>query len=155
MAPRMILLWIFLGGLFLLGVYLIFMNYYAWIYPFVTRKKGKSPLPLIGGLLCNASMRVCPIAGVRSWAWLAWLVDPGCVFLLGVFIYTAIATKGFQAAPPKQCIAGRDAVRLGARWAGLKSGAYKIRPTAAPTKFGAYKIRPRPAPVESHTRTGY
>jgi len=101
MTHRIILLWLFLGLVFLAGAYFMFLNYYHWIYPWLARKKGSSPLPLLGGLLCHAAMRVAPLAGVRAWAWLPWIVDPWFVFLVGVFIYTAIVTKGFKRARPK------------------------------------------------------
>jgi hypothetical protein len=55
----------------------------------VAHKEHHSPLPLLGGLLCNLALRGVPIAGVRPWAWLPWILDPGCVFLVGLFIYTA------------------------------------------------------------------
>jgi len=101
MAHGIIYLWLIVGFLFLLGAYLISMNYLHWIYPWLARKKGSSPLPLIGGLFCYLAMRIFPIAGVRSWAWLPWILDPGCAFLVGFFFYTAIVTRGFKAMPPK------------------------------------------------------
>ena len=101
MTRGMILGWLFLGFVFLGGAYFMFLNYYHRIYPLLARKKGSSPLPLLGGLLCHAAMRVAPIAGVRAWAWVPWIVDPGCVFLVGLFFHTAIVTRGFNRAPPK------------------------------------------------------
>jgi hypothetical protein len=89
------------GFLFLTGAYLISMNYYHWIYLWLAGKKASSPLPLLGGLLCHLAMRVAPIAGIRAWTWLPWILDPGCVFLAGLFVYIAIVTKGFKGAPPK------------------------------------------------------
>lgn len=102
MTDRIILHWLFLGFLFLAGSYFIFQNYYAWLYLGMARKEHHSPLPLLGGLLCHLALRGVPIAGVRAWAWLPWILDPGCVFLVGLFIYTAIVTRGFQRAPPKR-----------------------------------------------------
>jgi hypothetical protein len=101
MPHGIIYLSLFAGFLFLAGAYFIFQNYYSWIYLGMARKKHISPLPLLGGLLCHLGMRGAPIAGIRSWAWLPWIVDPGCVFLVGLFIYTAIVTKGFKSAPPE------------------------------------------------------
>src|SRR5260370_11198238 len=102
MTHGIIYLWLIVGFLFLAGAYLISMNYYHWIYPWLTRKKASSPLPLLGGLLCPLAMRVAPIAGGRAWAWIPWVLDPRCVFLAGVFIFTAIVTKGFKPPPPNQ-----------------------------------------------------
>ena len=43
MTHGIIFLWLFAGFLFLTGAYLISMNYYHWIYPWLARKKGSSP----------------------------------------------------------------------------------------------------------------
>jgi hypothetical protein len=103
MTDRIILLWLFLGFLFLAGAYFIFQNYYAWLYLGMVARKERhsSPLPLLGGLLSHLALQGVPNAGVRAWAWVPWILDPGCVFLLGLFLYTAIVTRGFQRAPPK------------------------------------------------------
>jgi hypothetical protein len=100
MTREMILPWLFLVLMFLLGAHLSVMNYRV-LYQVYVRKEHHSPLPLIGGFLCLAAMLMCPIARIRAWAWVPLIVDPGGVFLVGVFIYTAIVTKGFKAVPPK------------------------------------------------------
>jgi len=43
MTDRIILLWLFLGFLFLAGDYFIFQNYYAWLYLGRARKEHHSP----------------------------------------------------------------------------------------------------------------
>src|SRR5260370_42299731 len=77
MTHRMILGCLFLGLVFLGGAYFMFLNYYHWIYPWLARKKGSSPMPLLGGLLCQTAKRVAPIGGVRAWAWVFWILVTG------------------------------------------------------------------------------
>jgi hypothetical protein len=96
MNLRTILLGLFLAAIFLCGVWVIILNYYWWLYVGFVRKEHHSPIPLLGGLLCFLVLHNLRIFGVHFWAWLPWILDPGCVFLLGLFVYTAIVSRGFK-----------------------------------------------------------
>jgi hypothetical protein len=82
--------------LFLLGASVVFTNYYCWLYLGYARRGHQSPVPFLGGCLCSVALLVSPVAEVRPWAWLPLLLDPGCVYLLCLFIYTAVVTRGFK-----------------------------------------------------------
>jgi hypothetical protein len=96
MFPGSTLYWMIAAPLFLCGAFIIFMNYYAWLYLGYARRGHHSPVPFIGGGLCAVALLVSPFAEVRPWAWVPLLLDPGCVYLIGLFIYSAVVTKGFK-----------------------------------------------------------
>jgi len=86
------------AAIFLLGVWIIVFNYYVMYLGFVRKQHAPSPGPLVGGLFCFLILR-SPFFHLHYWAWLPLILDPGCVFLLGVFIYTAIASRCFKRDP--------------------------------------------------------
>jgi hypothetical protein len=88
--------WIIATLVFLLGAWVIFLNYYSWLYLGFTKREHHSPAPFIGGVLCSLALFFSPLAMTRAWAWLPPLLDPGCIYLIGLFIYSAIVTRGFK-----------------------------------------------------------
>lgn len=95
MSLAAILYGVFASAVFLCGAWIMILNYYGWLYLGLVRKEHHSPIPLLGGLFCFAVLRSRDVA-VHFWAWLPVILDPGCVFLVGVFIYAAMVTRGFQ-----------------------------------------------------------
>ncbi len=88
--------WIIMLPVFLLGALLISMNYYLWLYLGYVRRGHHSPVPFLGGAICSSALLFSPVAEIRTWAWLPLLLDPGCGYLIGLFIYSAVVTKGFK-----------------------------------------------------------
>jgi hypothetical protein len=88
--------WLITASVFQLGAWVIFLNCYSWLYPGFIKREHHSPIPSLGGTLCSLALFFSPAAGVRSWAWLPLILDPGCVYLIGVFIYSAIVTRSFK-----------------------------------------------------------
>ena len=93
--------WAVIAAIFLFGVWVIFLNYYYWLYLGLVRKKHHSPIALVGGLCCFLVLRYSPFVADHRWAWLPLMVDPGCIFLAGLFVYTAMASPGFSTRPAK------------------------------------------------------
>jgi hypothetical protein len=100
MAARIIIHWLITAILFLLGVWAITLNFYYWLYLGFTKREHHSPVPFVGGLFCSLSLYYSPAAVGHPWALLPLILDPGCVYLIGVFIYSAIVTKGFKREAP-------------------------------------------------------
>ena len=96
MTLNPIILWLVTALAFMYGAWCIFLNYYDWLYLGLTKREHHSPIPFIGGVLCSLALFYSPIAVTLPWAWLPLLIDPGCVYLIGLFIYSAIVTKGFK-----------------------------------------------------------
>ncbi len=96
MTFGMIIHWLITALAFLSGAFVISMNYYSWLYLGITRREHHSPIPFFGGVLCSVALLFSPIAEARSWAWLPLILDPGCIYLVGLFIYSAIVTRGFK-----------------------------------------------------------
>jgi len=91
--------WAALAAIFLFGLWFIFLNYYYWLYLGLVRKKHYSPIAMVGGLCCFLVLRYTPIVVDHRWAWVPLIVDPGCIFLAGLFAYSAIASRGFRETP--------------------------------------------------------
>ena len=90
----MVFYWVLAATLFVTGAYLIALNFYGWLYLGLAKKEHHSPIAFLGGVLCALSLLI--LASTRRWFWVPLLLDPGCVYLVGVFIYSLIATKGFR-----------------------------------------------------------
>lgn len=90
------ILWLTTALLFLFGLWGILLNYYDWLYLEFTKREHHSPIPLVGGLLCSIALYNSPQEAFHSWGWLPFFLDPGCAYLIGVFIYSAIVTRRFK-----------------------------------------------------------
>jgi hypothetical protein len=75
------------GGLAIVGNYWIAVRWYAW-------RKHSSMIPLIGGVLFAAAMFICPIQGVRRYAWIPLVADLGCAPLFAGCIYEYFSRRG-------------------------------------------------------------
>jgi hypothetical protein len=93
MAFGAILFWLIATSAFLIGTYLIGLNYYGWLYLGLMRKVHHSPIAVLGGVLCALSLFMLPLT--RSWFWVPLVLDPGSVFLVGFFAYF-VAVKRFK-----------------------------------------------------------
>ena len=66
---------------------------YATVIVWYARRKHGSLVPLMGGLAVGLSMILCPVSGVRPWAWTPLVVDLGCVYLFGGWLYHRLFRK--------------------------------------------------------------
>ena len=69
-----------------MGGWLVMMNY-ACIIVWYTQRRHSSTSPLLGGLFLAGAMLLCPLAGVRAFAWLPFVLDTGCLYLLVACVY--------------------------------------------------------------------
>lgn len=70
--------WVLGGLLGLAGLYLSVLNWVALVRRF-TRERASSWTPLIGGALLVAAALVAPSTPLKSWWWVAFLIDGGSV----------------------------------------------------------------------------
>ena len=73
--------WVLAGLFTLLGGWIIVANY-AGVIVWYLRGENHSMTPLIGGFLACFGMLACPMPAVEKVAWVPFIVDLGCVFLL-------------------------------------------------------------------------
>ena len=91
-----IIKWILSVALILFFVFAASVNLYiAWRELILRRFQGVSVIPLVGGLIGYAGMKICPASWLGSLAWVALVIDYGCVpylvFALGGLIWEKIA----------------------------------------------------------------
>lgn len=81
-----------LGGL---GAWVIACNF-ACITMWLAHRRHASLVPLVGGLLTSAALLACPIRGSFRFAWVPLVIDPGCLWALGLFLYAAGVLRCFK-----------------------------------------------------------
>src|SRR5262245_12285583 len=99
MQTSEVLAWIVSGFLALIGAWAIFGNYSVVILWYVRRKHG-SLAPLMGGVFFGIAMLLCPLPGLRRWAWIPLVVDLGCLYLFGGWLYHFVFKKRKQSVTP-------------------------------------------------------
>lgn len=83
------------GILAFLGGWIILCNWGIPIRYYASHKHG-SLVPLFGGLLFALAMLIYPAPSVRHWAWIPFVADLGCAFLLLEFLYAVFVLKCFK-----------------------------------------------------------
>jgi hypothetical protein len=63
----------------LLGAFLIVANWAAFYHNYILKGKYVSQTPLLGGLLASIGLALFPLADLRAYAWVPFVVDVGCV----------------------------------------------------------------------------
>jgi len=81
--------WIPVALLGSFSTYVISMNVAA-VYLGLFRREHHSLGPLLGGGAGAIAMLLCPLPGVRSWAWVPLVVDPGCLYASLAFAYSLL-----------------------------------------------------------------
>ncbi len=84
--------WILTALLAVYGAGFIATNYATAIVWYARHKHG-SLVPLMGGVAVGVAMLVCPITGVKPWAWIPLVVDLGCAYLFGGWLYHHLFKK--------------------------------------------------------------
>ncbi len=87
--------WIVAAFFGIFGGWVIACNYACVVIALGWRRRS-SLIPLLGGLALSVGMIACPTASVARLAWVPFLVDPGGLLTLVMFVYTAIITRGFR-----------------------------------------------------------
>lgn len=87
MHPPEVIRWVIAALLAFMGGWVIVMNY-ACVVVWLARRKHSSTVPLFGGLFFAGAMLLCPLPGVRTFAWLPLVVDIGCLPLLAQCMYS-------------------------------------------------------------------
>ncbi len=77
-------MFILIGVLYFLGIYVVFMNWAIVVHTLLT-KKHVSLVPLIGGVFVAIAMYFTPYVSIHRLAWIPLISDIGCIPLL-VFI---------------------------------------------------------------------
>src|SRR5437867_12735756 len=92
MQTSELLAWIVSGVLAFFGGWAILGNYSVVVLWYLRRKRG-SLAPLFGGVAFGLAMVLCPLPGIRLWAWIPLLLDLGCVYLFGGWLYHHLFKK--------------------------------------------------------------
>jgi len=84
--------WAVGGLLAALSLYFVSLNL-ACVYRGLAKGEHHSLGPLVGGASGSLAMLLLPIPGLRVWAWVPLVIDPGCLYTVVAFAYVLVRER--------------------------------------------------------------